>query len=46
MDFLKWILKASFLMALMFLGVSSEPDNKDSDQDNAKQPVNIFQAPI
>lgn len=35
MDFLKWLLKASFILALMFLGVKSEPENNDREKDRA-----------
>ena len=32
MDFLKWCLKASFVVALMFLGLKAESGNNNNDK--------------
>ncbi len=32
MDALKWLLKASFVIALMFLGLKAEPNNDGADR--------------
>ena len=36
MDFLKWVLKTSLVLALMFLGLKADPqkDNTDDQSDN------------
>lgn len=36
MDFLKWLFKACFIIALMFLGIKSEPKDTPSDKDTLK----------
>lgn len=37
MDFLKWLLKVSFMLALMFLGLKSSPANDDSEGDKSQK---------
>lgn len=32
MSFLKWLLKAGFILALMFLGLSAKPQQDDTTQ--------------
>ncbi|MBL4870526.1 MAG: hypothetical protein JKX72_06195 [Robiginitomaculum sp.] len=44
MDFLKWLLKVSFMLALMFLGLKSSPANDDSETDKSPKPSAIFKA--
>jgi len=41
MDFLKWLLKASFLLALMFLGLKSEPKKDDPQADPNQKTAQI-----
>ena len=43
MDFLKWLLKVSFLLALMFLGLKSAPTNDDKKDDKSQKPSSIIQ---
>lgn len=31
MSFLKWLLKAGFILALMFLGLNTQPKHSDND---------------
>jgi len=35
MDMLKWLLKASLLVAMMFLGLKAEPSKSNNDKKNA-----------
>lgn len=35
MHFLKWLLKAGFILALMFLGLSAQPKHNDSNEGTA-----------
>lgn len=43
MDFLKWLMKASFILALMFLGLNSERDSDERESDRAKKTSSIQQ---
>ena len=41
MDFLKWLFNACFIIALMFLGIKSEPKDTPSDNDTLKNPSTV-----
>ena len=34
MDALKWLLKASLILAIMFLGLKTEPNKEKADNEN------------
>jgi hypothetical protein len=41
MDFLKWVLKTSLVLALMFLGLKADPQKDNSDDQSNNQGVAI-----
>ncbi len=41
MDVLKWLLKASFMLALMFLGLKSEPKKEDPEPTQSQKAAHI-----
>jgi hypothetical protein len=41
MDALKWLLKASLVLAVLFLGLKTEPSKDNADNDNANRSSTI-----